>query len=45
MDELAQRHKAGVEVETTVPDEAYAAVRAKYGTRAPTPYRDGWLPG
>ena len=44
VDETALRHEAGVEQETNVPDEAYAAVRAKYGTREPTPYRDGWLP-
>ena len=45
VDEVALRHGAGVETETTVPDEAYAAVREKYGLRAPTRYRDGWLPG
>ncbi len=44
VDEVALRHGAGVEQETTVPDEAYAAVRAKHGAREPTPYRDGWLP-
>jgi hypothetical protein len=33
-----------VEQETTVADEAYAAVREKYGLREPTAYRDGWLP-
>jgi uncharacterized cupin superfamily protein len=44
VDEVALRHEAGVEQETTVPDEAYAAVRAKHGMREPTGYRDGWLP-
>ena len=42
------RSATGVGVERETNDarsEAYAAVRAKYGTRAPTPYRDGWLPG
>ena len=36
--------RPGVEQETTVPDEAYAAVRAKHGAREPTRYREGWLP-
>ena len=45
VDETALRHQAGVEQETNVPDEAYAAIRAVYGAREPTPYRDGWLPG
>jgi uncharacterized cupin superfamily protein len=44
VDDVALRHEAGVEQETTVPDEAYAAVRAKHGMREPTGYRDGWLP-
>lgn len=44
VDEVALRHEAGVEVETNVPTEAYAAVREKYGAREPTRYRDGWLP-
>ncbi len=44
VDEVALRHEAGVEHETTVPDEAYAAVRATYGSREPTRYRDDWLP-
>jgi uncharacterized cupin superfamily protein len=44
VDEVALRHGAGVEHETNVPDEAYAAVRARYGMREPTRYRDGWLP-
>ena len=39
--ELAQRHGAGVETETTEPDEAYASFRKD----ADVPYRDGWLPG
>jgi quercetin dioxygenase-like cupin family protein len=41
VDEAALRHGAGVEVETTDADEAYA------GFAAPDPirYRDGWLPG
>jgi uncharacterized cupin superfamily protein len=45
VDEVALRHGAGVERETTVPDEAYAAVRARFGAREPTRHRDGWLPG
>jgi uncharacterized cupin superfamily protein len=44
VDEVALRHEAGVEKETTVADEAYAAARAKYGAREVTRYRDGWLP-
>jgi uncharacterized cupin superfamily protein len=44
VDEVALRHEAGVEQETNVPDEAYASVRARYGMREPTRYRDGWLP-
>jgi uncharacterized cupin superfamily protein len=44
VDEVALRHGAGVEQETTVPDEAYAAVRERFGMREPTRYRDGWLP-
>jgi uncharacterized cupin superfamily protein len=44
VDEVALHHEAGVEQETTVADEAYAAVREKYGLREPTAYRDGWLP-
>jgi uncharacterized cupin superfamily protein len=44
VDEVALRHGAGVEQETTVPDEAYAAVRARFGMREPTRYRDSWLP-
>jgi uncharacterized cupin superfamily protein len=44
VDEVALRREAGVEQETTVPDEAYAAVREKHGMREQMPYRDGWLP-
>jgi uncharacterized cupin superfamily protein len=44
VDEVALRHEAGVEQETTVGDEAYAPMWAKYGKREPTRYRDGWLP-
>ena len=44
VDEVALRHGAGVEQETTVPDEAYAAVRERFGPRELTPYREGWLP-
>ena len=44
VDQVALRHEAGVEQETAVPDEAYAAVRVKHGAREPTRYRDGWLP-
>ena len=44
VDEVALRHGAGVEQETNVPGEAYAPVRAKYGAREQTRYRDGWLP-
>ena len=44
VDEVALQHEAGVAQETTVPDEAYAAVRAKHGAREPTRYREGWLP-
>jgi uncharacterized cupin superfamily protein len=43
VDEVALRHEAGVEQGTTVPDEAYAAIRAKYGAREPQRHR-GWLP-
>jgi uncharacterized cupin superfamily protein len=45
VDETAQRHEAGVEHETNEPDEAYAAVRARFGAREPMRYRDGWLQG
>ncbi len=39
--ELAQRHGAGVEQETTEPDVAYARFRKDDDV----PYREGWLPG
>jgi len=45
VEEAALRHGAGVEQETNVPEEAYAAVWAKHGKREPTRYREGWLPG
>jgi uncharacterized cupin superfamily protein len=41
VDEAALRHGAGVEHETTEPNEAYA----RFADREPTPYREGWLPG
>jgi uncharacterized cupin superfamily protein len=44
VDPVALRHEAGVEKETTVPDEAYTAVREKHGLRAPGRHREGWLP-
>jgi hypothetical protein len=44
VEELALRHEAGVEQETTVPDEACAAVRARHRMREQMEYRDGWLP-
>jgi uncharacterized cupin superfamily protein len=44
VDEVALRHEAGVEKETNVPDEAYAAVRAKHGARELGQYQEGWLP-
>jgi uncharacterized cupin superfamily protein len=40
VDEAAQRHGAGVEQDTTDPNEAYAHVPQ----REPAPYREGWLP-
>jgi uncharacterized cupin superfamily protein len=40
VDEAALRHGAGVEQETTQPEEAYA----RFSRRQPTRYRDGWLP-
>ena len=40
VDEAALRHGAGVERETRDPKEAYA----RFPTRQPTRYRDGWLP-
>lgn len=44
VDETAKRHGAGVERETNEPDEAYAAVRARFGAREQMRYREGWLP-
>jgi uncharacterized cupin superfamily protein len=41
VDEVALRHGAGVEEETTDPGVAYA----RFPDAEPTPYRDGWLPG
>jgi uncharacterized cupin superfamily protein len=43
VDELALRHEAGVREETTVPDEAYAAVREQHGMREQTSARPDWL--
>lgn len=40
VDEVASRHAAGVDVETSDPREAYAPVTK----RQPAGYRDGWLP-
>ncbi len=40
VDEVALRHRAGVDRETTKAEEAYAPLPK----REPTPYRDGWLP-
>jgi uncharacterized cupin superfamily protein len=39
VDEAALRHEAGVEKETTEPEEAYARLRK----REPTRFREGWL--
>jgi uncharacterized cupin superfamily protein len=39
VDEAALRHSAGVEQETTEPDEAYA----RFPRSGPTRYREGWL--
>ena len=41
VDEMAQRHGAGVLKETSDPDEAYAGL----AEHAFTAYREGWLPG
>jgi len=41
VDEVALRHGAGVEQETTDPDEAYA----RFPAPVPTRYVAGWLPG
>jgi len=43
VDEVALTHHAGVERETNLPEEAYAAARARHGQREPTRYREGWL--
>jgi uncharacterized cupin superfamily protein len=40
VDEAASRHSAGVEKDTTDPNEAYAP----FTRRKPTRYREGWLP-
>jgi len=40
VDEAALRHGAGVEQETTHPEQAYA----RFPKREPTRYREGWLP-
>jgi uncharacterized cupin superfamily protein len=40
VDEVALRHGAGVEQETTDASEAYA----RFAPREPTRYRDGWIP-
>jgi uncharacterized cupin superfamily protein len=40
VDETALRHGAGVEEETTDPEQAYA----RFPKREPGPYREGWLP-
>jgi uncharacterized cupin superfamily protein len=39
-DPTAQRHKAGVETETTDPKQAYEGMTHDWG-----PYKEGWLPG
>ena len=41
VDETALRHGAGVEHETTDPEEAYE----RFPPREPGRYREGWLPG
>ena len=41
VDEVALRHGAGVEEETSDPGRAYA----RFPDSQPAPYRDGWLPG
>ena len=41
VDEVALRHGAGVEEETTDPKQAYA----RFPKREPSRYREGWLPG
>ena len=39
VDETASRHNAGVDKETTDPEEAYA----RFERRGPTRYQDDWL--
>ena len=41
VDEAAIRHGAGVEQETSDPEEAYK----RFPARQPTSHRDGWIPG
>jgi uncharacterized cupin superfamily protein len=41
VDETALRHGAGVEHETTDPEQAYA----RFPAGRPTRYREGWIPG
>jgi uncharacterized cupin superfamily protein len=41
VDEVARRHGAGVDEETSDVKRAYA----RFPDSEPTPYRDGWLPG
>jgi uncharacterized cupin superfamily protein len=41
VDAVALRHGAGVEQETSDPEQAYA----RFPESEPTPYREGWLPG
>ena len=40
VDEVALRHDAGVQQETTKPEEAYS----RFTKRQPTAYRESWLP-
>ena len=40
VDPVAQKHGAGVDTATTIPDEAYA----RFEKRQPTRYQEGWLP-
>jgi hypothetical protein len=44
VDEVARRHEASVEQDTTVADEAYAAIRERFGAREHSASREGWLP-
>jgi uncharacterized cupin superfamily protein len=44
-DEVARRHDASVEQDTTNPDDAYGPIRERFGARELTPYQEGWLPG